>query len=480
MIKIILDKNKNKGVYIGDYFNETRTHFSVKNDAAKFAARFGRGFFPNRLYAITPTGRFDPCLYFEIQKFLKDYYNEEKLDVGLDFFETVLPGRFNQKYKEIKELCSLNLELRDYQEDTVKKCISCGRGVVVLATGGGKTLIIASLIGTLHQNKAFKKGLIIVPNLGLVEQTYNDFKDYNVKFTSSKWTGNDPLNLNADIIIANLGILQSKKTDLSFLEDIDLLIIDEVHTSRKGNQINKLIEKIKTNHKYGFTGTLPESPIDQWNIIGKIGPIIVEKSSYELRQKKVISPATALVLEINYKTKPPALGTQNKYKEELEFLFTNSYRNNILLNFTKKVQKNSLILVDYIKHGEQIYNVLKNNHKDKKVYFVRGSVEIEDRERIKKIMEYKDNVICIAISKIFSTGINIKNLHYIIFAGGGKAKIKILQSIGRGLRLHHSKQQLFIVDLADQLQYGIRHYRKRSEFYEQENIKTQKIAYQEK
>ena len=95
-------------------------------------------------------------------------------------------------------------------------------------------------------------------------------------------------------------------------------------------------------------------------------------------------------------------------------------------------------------------------------------------------MEYKDNVICIAISKIFSTGINIKNLHYIMFAGGGKSKIKVLQSIGRGLRLHHSKSQLYIVDIADQLHYGGKHYRKRSEFYVQENITTQKISYEEK
>ena len=479
MIKVLLDKNKKKGVYIGDYFNELRTHFSIKNDAARFAARHGGRFMPTRLYAITPTGRFEPCLYFEIQKFLKDYYNESNITVDSSFVEVVVPGKFNKIYQSINQPSKLNLELRDYQLDTVTKCIQFGRGVIVLATGGGKTLIIATLAQTLFDHRAFRKALIIVPNLGLVEQTYNDFIEYGVKMSVSKWTGKDEVNLNADIIIANLGILQSKKTDLSFLDQIDLLVVDEVHTSRKGNQINKLIDEIKTNHKYGFTGTLPENKLDQWNIIGKIGPIIIEKSSYELRQKKVISPATALVLEINYKTKPLFSGAQNRYREELEFLFTNNFRNNIMLNFTKKVNNNTLILVDYIKHGEQLFNVLKNNT-DKKVYFVQGAVELEDRERIKKIMEYKDNVICIAISKIFSTGINIKNIHYIVFAGGGKAKIKILQSIGRGLRQHHSKKQLYIVDLADQLQYGIRHYNKRKEFYAQENINTQKITYTEK
>lgn len=479
MIKILLDKNKNKGVFIGDFFNETRTHFSVQNEAARFAKRFGNRFIPSRLYAITPTGKFDACLFFEIQKFLNEYHNEKNIDIQHEFAKTVVPGKFNETYKNIQTLSKLNLTLRDYQEDTVWKCIKSGRGVIILATGGGKTLIIATLTDTLFKNKAFKKGLIIVPNLGLVEQTFNDFREYGVNFSVSKWTGSSGVDLSKDVIIANLGILQSKKTDLSFLKSIDFLIIDEVHTSRKGNQINKLIENIPTNHKFGFTGTLPENLLDQWNIIGKVGPIIIEKSSYELRQKNVISKATALILELVYKTKPLITGQVNRYKEELEFLFTNSFRNKIILNFTKKVKNNVLILVDYIKHGEQLYEVLKNNA-DKKVFFVQGSVEVEDRERIKKIMEYKDNVVCIAISKIFSTGINIKNLHYIVFAGGGKAKIKILQSIGRGLRLHHSKQQLYIVDIADQLQYGIRHYNKRKEFYDQENINTQKITYEEK
>jgi superfamily II DNA or RNA helicase len=123
---------------------------------------------------------------------------------------------------------------------------------------------------------------------------------------------------------------------------------------------------------------------------------------------------------------------------------------------------------------------LKSNLTDKEVFYIKGEVEVSDRERIRKIMEYKNNVICIAISKIFSTGINIKNLHYIIFGGGGKSKIKTLQSIGRGLRLHTSKSTLYIIDIADQFYYGMQHQLKRQEFYEQENITYQKIKINEK
>ena len=107
---------------------------------------------------------------------------------------------------------------------------------------------------------------------------------------------------------------------------------------------------------------------------------------------------------------------------------------------------------------------------DKRVYFIRGEIDVEDRDRVKDIMEMNDNVIVIAISKIFSTGINIKNLHYIIFGSGGKAKIKTVQSIGRGLRLHKNKSELIIFDIGDNLQYGTRHLTRRISLYEQESI----------
>ena len=135
-----------------------------------------------------------------------------------------------------------------------------------------------------------------------------------------------------------------------------------------------------------------------------------------------------------------------------------------------KFDKNALILIDYIEHGEILLEYVKQHCKDKKVYFIRGDVAVEDRDKVRQLMEVSDDVVVIAISKIFSTGINIKNLHYIVFAGGGKAKIKTIQSIGRGLRLHKSKQQLIIIDIGDDLMYGRQHLQKRIEHYNKEKI----------
>ena len=135
-------------------------------------------------------------------------------------------------------------------------------------------------------------------------------------------------------------------------------------------------------------------------------------------------------------------------------------------------------MVDRIAHGELLFELL-SKIKGKKVYFIRGDVAVKVREEIKQIMEGSDNVICIAISKIFSTGINIKNLPYVIFALAGKAKVKIIQSIGRGLRLHENKERLVIFDIVDNFIYSIKHLQKRKLLYNKEKIPYTEITFNE-
>jgi superfamily II DNA or RNA helicase len=481
MIDFLFDNKKRVGILSGDLFEEIRENFSVKNESATFMRRYGR-FIPQRTYAITPTGRFEPSLFFEIKKFLVEKQYSDKINISDEFLSEINPAKKWLKDSNFSnEICPLSLPLRDYQEEIVKKAINVGRGTIVLATAGGKTLTAASILSKLHETFSNFKCLYIVPDLGLVEQTFNDFNSYNVKFSLRKWTGSNPIDSGVEckenIIIANLGILQSKNSDLTWIENIDCLIIDEVHKVRKGNEINKILKKIKTNIRFGFTGTMPESLLDQWNIIGKIGPIIYEKSSYQLRLESYISNATAVVCLLNYKFKPKYPDTNynatDKFREETNFLIKNNFRNNFITKLISKIQKNTLILVDYIEHGLTLEQTFKDQLTDKQIYFIRGEVEIEEREKIKALMETSNNIVVVAISKIFSTGINIKNLHYIVFAGGGKAKIKILQSIGRGLRLHKDKDKLIIIDIADSLLYGEQHFLKRKALYEKENIPFQ-------
>jgi superfamily II DNA or RNA helicase len=477
MIEFTYDSKKKVGILSGDLFNDIREHFSVKNEAAVFMRKFGK-FMPPRTYAITPTGRFDPCLYFAIKDYIRTCQYTGEVTCSRELQDQIYPARhtWHQQLDFSQEISPLKLPLRDYQEDIVKSCISIGRGTVILATAGGKTLTSASLVTQIYNlykstyNKGSFKALFVVPDRGLVEQTTQDFIDYQVPFSVSKWTGDDEVNHDSNVIVANLGILQSKNSDLSWIADIDVLIIDEAHKIKKGNKINDIFKIVKTPFRFGFTGTMPEEQVDQWNIIGKIGPVIYEKNSYDLRQDSFVSDVQVHILNLIHKHESTAKRNKNSYREEINTLIESPFRNNIIVKISEKLKNNTLILVDYIVHGEILFNLLKQHIPDKQIFFVRGDVEIAERDNIRKLMEINKDVVVVAISKIFSTGINIKNLHYIIFACGGKAKIKIVQSIGRGLRLHKDKVELIIFDIADSLHYSNLHSLKRKQLYEKEHI----------
>lgn len=477
MILLTLHKNKQAQIS-GPELDLIREHFSAKNKAVRFQRNNRSRFIKDRIYVITPKGKCDIGLVKEIT----DYCNNKNIEFKIDkkLSDTLIPSLPKPKVNY-----NLKYDLRDYQQEIVDKCISIGRGTIVLATAGGKTLTMASLLEYYYQNvNKFFKALIIVPDLGLVNQTHKDFNDYEVNFTHSIWSGNNELNNNTNIVIANMGILQSDKSDTDWLENIDILIVDETHKLRRDNKINNIIKKINTNNKFGFTGTLPDDLLDKWNIFGKIGPQLYERKAYELRNDNYVTPAKAHILELNYKTSHKEIYNKKSsvsfYLQEGEFIKKNNYRNTILSKISSKLDNNTLILIDYIEHGEILLDYVSKMCDNKSVYFIRGDVDVEERQKIQQLMEEKNNIVVIAISKIFSTGINIKNLHYIIFANGGKAKIRIIQSIGRGLRLHKDKKELIIFDIADNLIYGQRHVEERKKLYKTENINYEQTSYFER
>lgn len=463
MIEFTLERNKIR-LKCND-FESIREHFSVKDETARFRLK-GRSRFaaPSRVYCITPTGLFDYGLFYDILAYIKQERPNDQITVSTGISEIVKPG-----LKQCRLYDNLTHELRDYQIQSINQALNYGRGVLKMGTGAGKTLTIASLLMSVYaSNKSFKC-LIIVPDLSLVNQTYSDFEEYNVLFKSTRWTGKIKPDLTSNVIIANLGILQSRFNDYDFLKYVDILVIDECHKLKKSNKINKIVESITTNNKFGLTGTLPDNKIDEWNILGKLGNVIYDKDSHSLREENYLTNVNVSFLNIKYKTKPKYDKASNNYRVELDFIYANEFRNNVIKNICGKFNNNSLVLVNHLVHGDALYDKLVK-YSDKQVFFVKGEMEVEVRDKIKSIMEVNNNVICIAMSSIFSTGINIKNIHMIIFASGGKSFVRTIQSIGRGLRLHGDKDKLVIIDIVDNLKYGKRHAEKRQDIYKLEKI----------
>lgn len=463
MTKIEYLPTRNLCRLVSDHLDDIRHHFSVPNKNAGFIRRAtNQKFVPSRLYCITPTGLFSAGLTLSILQYLKDKWPSDSSYIEPAVFDQITP-KINATFTD-----DLKIKLRDYQIDIVKRALVFGRGIIKLGTGGGKTLTIASLLSCIYKSNQNMTCLLIVPDLALVYQTFSDFNEYGVPFTTTKWTGEvgaEAPKFDANVIIANAGIIRSRIDDEQWLKNIGYLVVDEVHKLRKGNEISKVIESLKTPYKFGLTGTMPEDQIDAWNVIGKIGAIIYNKSSAELRDEKYLSSVDATVIRIKYLTPPDV-----SYQDELVWLNNNTFRNSIIKVLCNKAQGNTLVLVNRIDHGIVLHQLLTDALPDKKVRYIRGEVEVEDRRIVIDEMENCSNVVCVAISAIFSTGINIKNLHNVMFASGGKSLVRVIQSIGRGLRLHASKSKLTIYDIADEVGASQKHAFRRQEIYTIEKI----------
>lgn len=363
----------------------------------------------------------------------------------------------------------------DYQEITINEFLKHGRGIGILATSAGKSLILAGLCKTLVHAKNTAKILIVVPNTLLLNQLYNSFIDeFNLPIIS-RWGDSNLPDLTKNVIVANTQILLSDiKDTLTKFQKYDYVIVDEVHKlGEKSNKINKVIQNILTPCKFGVTGTLPDNLMAAWNIVGKIGPILYEKNSYSIRQQGTAAEIEVRTINCIHTKSPAPVDPQDfrptaKYEKELEFIINSPERNNIIKQLAEKLTNNTLILIDRIEHGNILMGLLANI--GKKLYFVQGSTETEARKEITDLMETENNIVCIAMGQIFSTGLSVKNLHYLIFVALGKSNVKVLQSIGRSMRTHKDKDKSVIFDLADNLYYSASHSKLRNKMYKTEKI----------
>ena len=436
-----------------------RDDFSVPNPA--FASK--KKYIPARLYAITPTGKFDTGLLKNIQT------NMDLHGFSYEISETVKNHfKINPKPENLDELA---LPYREYQSEAIQTAIEAGNGIVVVGTGGGKTLLAAGLIRNLRNllGNSEAKVLITVPTLQLIEQTSQDFAEYGLTGIS-KWSGKNELDRRANIIVAGTQYLVGKNTDLSILDDIEIFIGDECHIFTRGSEINKIFKFLKTPYKFGMTGSLPDNKTNLWNVIGKIGSVIYEKKTDSLKQGDYVSDFQICILEMDHGHKTFGFtkdSPTSKYQNELDYLMSNNKRNDIIAKLALKMNRNSIIMVNQIIHGDNLVKTFKDLGKD--VKFIRGSTLVEDRELIRDSMETQTDLIVVAMSRIFSTGINIPNLHSIIFASAGKSKIRTIQSIGRAIRKHPTKEKALIFDVTDNTFYGLKHKEDRKKLYKAEN-----------
>jgi|TARA_Y100000015_G_scaffold43159_1_gene52620 superfamily II DNA or RNA helicase len=398
----------------------------------------------------------------------KDVYSSTKIDMkDVEGFCKSLKPQSQGK----------DIEIRDYQIQAIYQCLKRHKLLLLSPTASGKSLIIYSIV-RFHQ-MANRKTLIIVPTTSLVEQMYSDFADYGWevdKYCHRIYHGYDK-DVVKDVVISTWQSLAT--LDKDYFQQFDCVIGDEAHNFKAKSLTTIMTALNNAKYRIGTTGTLDGTKTHKLVLEGLFGTVYRATSTKKLIDKNQLSKLTikCLVLKHNEKDRRQIKGAT--YLEEMEHIVGKRVRNNFIRNLALSTcTGNTLILFQYVeKHGKPLYDEIVEKANDgRKVFFVYGGTETNDRERIRAITEKLDNTIIVASYGTFSTGINIRNLHNIIFSSPSKSPIRILQSIGRGLRLGDQKQSATVYDIADDLSIGsyknftLDHFAKRVEIYNEEQF----------
>lgn len=365
---------------------------------------------------------------------------------------------------------------RDYQNNAVVHGLTHKRALMLSPTGSGKSLIIYLLTRHMVENLN-KKVLIVVPSISLVTQMRGDFIDYNKGKDFGIYTvvAGESKQSSLPVVISTYQSLLRVGRD--YLEQYDACIIDEAHLAKSAS-ITKLLEKMpNVEYRFGLTGTIDDTgPVNKVTLEGLFGDVFQVTKTHKLIEEKTLAD-----FDINNIILKHQCNVQMKtYQEEIDFIIDSEPRNKFVVNLAKNLKGNTLILFNYIKHGNALLEKLKDC--GKQVHFIHGGINKEDRERIRKALEKSDDNILIASFGTTSVGVNIVNLSNLIFAHPTKSKIRNLQSIGRVLR-RNGDDKATLYDLVDvfsnsKFSYGYAHYEERKKHYKVEKFLTKEFNVQ--
>jgi superfamily II DNA or RNA helicase len=271
------------------------------------------------------------------------------------------------------------------------------------------------------------------------------------------------------------------KLERSWFERFDVVIGDEAHLFKSKSLIQIMTKLHHAKYRFGFTGTLDGTQTHKWVLEGLFGPSYKVTRTDELMRQGHLSQLDIQCLVLKH---PPQ--TFEVYNDEIEYLISHTQRNNFIKNLTLDLKGNTLVLFSRVEaHGQVLYDQINNNKGDnRKVFFIHGGIDAEQRERVREITERENNAIIVASYGTFSTGINIKNLHNVIFASPSKSRIRNLQSIGRVLRKGKDKVKATLYDIADDCStksrrnYTLNHFIERIKIYNEENFNYEIITIQ--
>ena len=360
---------------------------------------------------------------------------------------------------------------RDYQIEGVSDSLKYNRRLLISPTASGKSLMIYALV-RYYVDKG-KKILLVVPTTSLVEQIVGDFREYGWDSDSYcyKIYGGKERKNDFPVVVTTWQSIY--KLEKSFFEPFNVVIGDEAHLFKSKSLISIMTKLHHAKYRFGFTGTLDGTQTHKWVLEGLFGPSYKVTKTSELMQKGYLSKLDIKCLILKH---PPQ--KFETYEDEIQYLISHEKRNKFITNLSLDLKGNTLVLYSRVStHGEILFNQINNfKSKNRKVFFVHGGIGAEERELVREITEKENNAIIVASYGTFSTGVNIRNLHNVIFASPSKSRIRNLQSIGRVLRKGENKTKAILYDIADDCisksrkNYTLNHFIERVKIYNEEQF----------
>ena len=360
-------------------------------------------------------------------------------------------------------------EPRQYQIQGVFDALKYNRKLLISPTASGKSLMIYTI--TRYMVDKGHSVLLVVPTTSLVEQMYKDFIDYgwNSDENCHRIYAGKEKHTDKPVTITTWQSIY--KLEHSFFKRYGCVIGDEAHLFKSKSLIRIMTKLHDAKYRFGFTGTLDGTQTHKWVLEGLFGPAYKIVRTDELIEKGHLAKLNIKILLLQHESQ-----RFDTYEDEVQFIIQNERRNNFIQKLTLDLKGNTLLLYSRVEsHGEILFNLI-NSDTNRKVFFVHGGVAAEEREEIRKITEEESDAIIVASYGTFSTGINIKKLHNVIFASPSKSRVRNLQSIGRVLRKGKNKTKATLYDIADdttyksQKNYTLNHLIERVKIYNEENF----------
>jgi len=433
-----------------------------------------------RLFS-TATGKIYVGLLEYLKKFCDRNDIQINIDEGVEDVKKITREVVEGFIKSLKPMARGNpIELRDYQIDAVEYGIKSNRALLVSPTASGKSLIIYSLVR--YYKMMGLKTLILVPTTSLVEQMYSDFKDYgwnSDNHCQKIYQGHDK-NVSKDVVISTWQSIYKMKKE--YFKDFGCVIGDEAHLFKSKSLTNIMTKLVDCKYRFGLTGTLDGTQTHRLVLEGLFGSVEKVVSTKELIDNKTLANLNIECIVLKHTEENCKLVKDYSYAEEIDYLVLQPNRNNFITALCNNLKGNTLCLYQLVeKHGKPLYELMKDF--DRKVFFVYGGTDAKTRNDIRGIVEKEKNAIIIASYGTFSTGINIRNINNVVFSSPSKSRIRVLQSIGRGLRTSASKNSIRLFDLSDDLSYKskvnftLNHFNERLNIYNEEqfNYKIDRI-----